>query len=377
MLHTQKYLRGGKSPADLKAELGIESFEHPTLPLVGFSYHMTQSPKTHPIVRECRGMVLEKDTWTLVAKGFDRFYNAGEDGDNWKTFDWSNFEVTEKCDGTMILMYCYRGQWLINTRNTFGNATPRGCDKTWTELFLSTIPSRPKNFSPSCTYVFELCTPHNRLVTNYNRSHAFLLAAFVVEDWAGGFKVEEYPSSWIQFQRDQWKVELPKMYVLRSRDELDEFIYEKEATDKRFEGVVIRDSKGLRYKVKSATYEAYHRILNTKDNRPTDRDLFHLVYQSRLHEGHGLDLTEQERDKVRWMERQLDEEFDRLATVWDSVRTIEDQSQFARRVSELTKIPSILFQMKKIGPKADNEDLTRLLRRSMGYAGKMLFKISG
>jgi hypothetical protein len=69
MLNLQKYLRAGKTPEDLKEELGIKFYEHPSLPLVGFKYHQIDSPKTNEIVRECRGIVLEKNTWNLVAKG--------------------------------------------------------------------------------------------------------------------------------------------------------------------------------------------------------------------------------------------------------------------------------------------------------------------
>ena len=77
MLALQEYLTS-HGLDKLQDELKINVFRHPTLPLVGFKYNQLESPRTHPIVRECRGVVLEDKTWKLVAKPFNRFFNVGE-----------------------------------------------------------------------------------------------------------------------------------------------------------------------------------------------------------------------------------------------------------------------------------------------------------
>lgn len=100
-LNIQNYLRNGKTVIDLEKEFGIYSYNHPNLPLVGFKYGIIQSDevKFHPIVREARGIVLERDSWNIVAYPFDRFFNLGEDGETEKRFNWNNFVCQEKVDG--------------------------------------------------------------------------------------------------------------------------------------------------------------------------------------------------------------------------------------------------------------------------------------
>mgnify|MGYP001296035369 CR=1 FL=1 len=81
MLEVQKYLKN-KTLDDLNIEFGIKIKEHDELPLVILNYsmidHGTIGNKTHPIVCECRGLVLEVGSWNIVARSFYRFFNFGE-----------------------------------------------------------------------------------------------------------------------------------------------------------------------------------------------------------------------------------------------------------------------------------------------------------
>ena len=66
--------------AQLKAVCGINYKQHPKYPeLYHLSYDQLESPKGHPIVRECRGLILSaSDNWNVVAYPFNRFANQGE-----------------------------------------------------------------------------------------------------------------------------------------------------------------------------------------------------------------------------------------------------------------------------------------------------------
>lgn len=58
MLQVQEYLTNGKSLEDLQSEFGLNISRHPNLPLVILNYDQIESrPKSHPIIRECRGLV--------------------------------------------------------------------------------------------------------------------------------------------------------------------------------------------------------------------------------------------------------------------------------------------------------------------------------
>jgi hypothetical protein len=116
MLEVQKFLRlgfpAGTLPevalAELTVQLGIKAKSHPVYPeLIHLSYDQLESPKGHPIVRECRGLILNSaDNWAVVAYPFNRFSNFGETwGD---TIDWTSIRVQEKVDG------CYPYSTLLN-----------------------------------------------------------------------------------------------------------------------------------------------------------------------------------------------------------------------------------------------------------------------
>jgi len=75
MLCVQEFLLT-KNLEDLKNELGIEYNQSDDLVILNYS--QIDSPKRHPIVMECRGLVLEIGTWRIIARSFNRFFNWSE-----------------------------------------------------------------------------------------------------------------------------------------------------------------------------------------------------------------------------------------------------------------------------------------------------------
>lgn len=184
----QEYLRTGCTPDTLKVCLGIKNRRHPVYPnLIGFEYDQYESPKLDPIVRECRGTILDEAAdWAVVARPFNRFFNHGEEG---AVVDWGTARVQEKLDGTLIIVYQYDGQWHVATR---GSPNAAGC--TW-----DLTPDRPKDFASyfwetlrratglddvqtvfygnGITYLFELMGPLNRVVVEHGAASVALLGA--------------------------------------------------------------------------------------------------------------------------------------------------------------------------------------------------------
>src|SRR4051812_20747999 len=119
MLKVQEFLQT-KTHDDLTAELGIRVTKHPTLPLVILNYDQIESPKTNPIVRECRALTLHGDTHELISKSFSRFFNWGEVVEEMSLFDFSSFTVQEKLDGSLAKLFFFNGRWHGSTRASFG-----------------------------------------------------------------------------------------------------------------------------------------------------------------------------------------------------------------------------------------------------------------
>src|SRR4029077_15803171 len=129
MLEIQKFLRSGGTFEELRAR-GIYDYEHPSLPLVGLKYDQIEAIKSDPLVIECRGIVLEKGSWNIIAKGFDRFFNLGEQPEIFKDFDWEEFVCQTKEDGSLIFLYHYADEWRVNTSGSFAQGECNFSGKT-------------------------------------------------------------------------------------------------------------------------------------------------------------------------------------------------------------------------------------------------------
>lgn len=343
MLKTQEYLRSGKTLDDLANEFAIKATHHASLPLVILNYDQIESrPKTHQIVRECRQLVLETGTWNCIAKSFNRFFNAGEDGDNFAYFDWNNFTAQEKLDGSLISLFWYRGQWIVCTRSTFGEGICGDSGKTWRELFLSTLKRHPKILPPTVTYVFELCSPWNKNVRQYTESKSYLLTCF--DTWKDGTEeITEYPTYYSDIVAESSDLDRPQTYKFKSMDEIAQFILDKEQNDKTFEGVVVRDASDIRFKIKSKTYVALHH-LKDNGNITNPKRLVPLVLNGEIDEAVAyLPEVKPHAEKVR---DEIAAAYDELSDVWFDGQGIKTQKAFAATVMK-SPFSGILFQCRK------------------------------
>jgi len=131
MLCTQKYLLSGKTCDDLSNEFYIKTNFHPDLPLVILNYDQINSPKKHPVVRECRGLVLNSSDWSLVARSFPRFFNWGEVPEEMDFFDFDDFVVQSKEDGSLVIIYFFNNEWHVNTKGSFATDMMQNQSFTW------------------------------------------------------------------------------------------------------------------------------------------------------------------------------------------------------------------------------------------------------
>lgn len=339
MLEVQKYLHGGKTLSNLTTELGISVYEHPSLPLVGLKYNQIESPKTHPIVRECRGIVLEKNTWKLVARGFYRFFNYGEMQEEMKDFDWSDFTVTCKHDGSLGIVYYYNGEWHMNTSGSFGLGNySQWTSDCWRDLFWKTAEHsglKKELLNPELTYVFELCTLDNKVVRMYANPTVYLLSTF--------HGAEEKPWEYTVEESKRIGSPLTEAYSFKSMKEIEAFIKEKEQTDLSYEGVVIRDRKNLRYKIKSLTYISLHNLSENGNIARIDR-LVPIALSNDCDE--VLTYMPELKPRLDEVKTVLETEYKSLLALWNQHKSAPDQKSFAMAVKD-HKLSSLLFQMRK------------------------------
>ena len=176
-LNVQRYLRSGKTLDDLKNEyfINISHYEN----LVILNYHQFDSPKIDPITMECRGLVLEKKTWDIVARSFQRFFNYAECPEITEKIDISNSYILEKLDGSIITVFWYNNRWYMATRGSIeGQGEVGFLNKTFNELFYEITDQYPNfwvNINSDYCYVFELVSPENKVTYPYDYRALYLL----------------------------------------------------------------------------------------------------------------------------------------------------------------------------------------------------------
>jgi hypothetical protein len=350
MLEVQKFLRSGKTIDDLMCAYDIEVFYHDRHPLLGFNYGV-RSPKFEPITRECRGLVLELNTWNLVGKPFYRFFNFGESEKEDSLFDWSSLTAYEKLDGTFLCASYYRpaSEWIVSTRGTFGDHKVGSTGKTWRELFVEVsgldLDGGKSGLCRDVSYCFELWTPHNRIIRDYPEWSAWLLAAFDNED------LEEMPRNWCETELLlmgnclNHRIKLaPEYPLIKSRDDVSAFLKEREADDPTFEGLILRDSSGRRLKVKTQTYLALHAFF-ANGNLYLPKRLVPLWLSQDYDE--VLLRFPDVKPYLDQIGEVLDQERKKLWDLWMTVKDIETQKEFAQTILPRTDLSSILFDIRK------------------------------
>lgn len=217
--------------------------------LVLFKYSQIDSDFSNPIVKESRGIILEKDTWNIIAYAFNKFFNFGEIYAD--DIDWDSAIVTSKEDGSIIKVFYYNNKWRVATNGTINAYKAQlnsGKFKTFGELFDVAAENSGLDYSlldKKYTYIFELVSPYAQIVCPQNETKLFHIGT---RNNITGFEEEI-----------DINIEKPKLYKLSS---LDDCISMVKTFDFTKEGFVVRDKKYNRIKIKSEDYIKVHRLAN-------------------------------------------------------------------------------------------------------------------
>jgi hypothetical protein len=219
-------------------------------------YDMIESPLQFPEVQDCRGLILEKDTWNVLSLGFRKFFNYGEP--NAHKIDWSSAIVQEKLDGSMIVLWYYDNEWKVSTT---GMAEAEGevnnrINTSFKDLFWETFNKNGANkdfLDPRRIYTMELCTPYNIVVKPHGTSTITLLT---IRDT---INLLEYDYHTTCILGKQLGVPVVKAFDFKDMDAralaktLEGMPYDNE-------GYVVVDKNFNRVKIKNPTYLAAHHL---------------------------------------------------------------------------------------------------------------------
>lgn len=229
--------------------------------LILFKYSQVESDLNIQLVRECRGIILDEDTFEVVSHPFDKFGNYGEQYAD--SIDWKNCWVQEKLDGSLCKVVKINDQLLWSTNGMIDAEKAQlpvqlGCDyKNFKELINVAIKnagfSNEQEFSlllnDNTTYMFELTSRYNRIVVKFDEPQLHYLGL--------RNNITNQETSFIEYDPFNGKFNKPNVYSLST---LDECIEAAKAMDGNAEGYVVCDKNYKRIKVKSPMYCSIHHL---------------------------------------------------------------------------------------------------------------------
>jgi RNA ligase len=230
--------------------------DHPSLPISIYNYsRKTQyEGKWDDITLKTRGLVLDNEG-TVIAKSFDKFFNYEElVGKNESQFKIPNepFEVFEKMDGSLGILFNYNDEWILATKGSFSSDQ---AIKGMQILKKYRYDRLLKGF----TYLFEIIYPENRIVCEYDYEDLILLAVIDNKD---GYELRIHDNN-IHLEGIRFKnlYENLGFKIVKKYDGIRDYSELKSKISQNQEGFVIKFQSGFRMKVKGEEYVRLHKIL--------------------------------------------------------------------------------------------------------------------
>jgi len=211
---------------------------HRTLPLSIWNYtpEVQYGQLWDEITLQCRGLVTD-DKGNVVARPFKKFFNIEEE----KHTPTEEFEVFEKMDGSLGIVFKYNGEVIYATRGSFSSDQAKWMAKHGDEYNFKDI------LVEGFTYLFEIIYPENRIVVDYGGQERLVLLGIINTETG-----EELPYDDISF--DGWD-------IVQKYDGIKDYSTLKSLVDNNSEGFVVRFSNGDRMKIKGEEYLRLHKIM--------------------------------------------------------------------------------------------------------------------
>ena len=189
-----------------------------------------------------RGLILDPVAKRIVATPFPKFFNFGE---LIPKLPDEGFEVTEKIDGSLGIVFHHAGQWRVATKLRLSSE-----QAMWaTRHLMREVPT--ERLVPGTTYLVEIVYPQNRIVISYDFEGLLLLAAY---DEAG----DELPRAMLENVAAESGLRLVQSHVYSTVDQLLDVA---RGLPREREGFVVRFRGGLRIKLKGEQYCRIHKLI--------------------------------------------------------------------------------------------------------------------
>ncbi len=192
-----------------------------------------------PETIQCRGLILDCDG-AIAARPLAKFFNLQE---HKEAIPSETFDVYEKLDGSLGILYWYQDQPYIASRGSFNSDQAIKANQILMSIYPEAIPLLDR----SLTYLFEIIYPTNRIVVDYGSLEGLILLAVIETESGKEHQIESFTH--LGFA------------IAKKYDGLKDLAAISNLNEQNQEGFVIRFANGLRLKYKFADYVKLHRVL--------------------------------------------------------------------------------------------------------------------
>ncbi len=302
----------------------VKETKHPTEDIYIYNYAKKTQYESiwNEVTIKCRGMIMDKNG-KILERPFERFFNLGElEGRN-ISIPLEDFEVYDKLDGSLGILYWIGDKPFIATRGSFNSEQAiHGTEilyKKYSHLF--------DRLSKSKTYLFEIIYPQNRVVVDYGKMDDIILIG--VKDTITGI---DLPMRELEFP------------LVKTFKGIKDFRELTKLEEENKEGFVIKFNSGFRMKIKYDEYVRLHRILTNVSNK----SIWEL-----LSKGEDLrELIEKVPDEFYdWVKQTEEDLLSKYKTIEDQCKKVfksEDEFKSRKELAlyvQKQKYPPILFKM--------------------------------
>lgn len=225
------------------------------LRLYNYSDECTYSKAWNKYTMMARGLILDIVECRMVSLPFMKFFNYQELVNNpsrESVLPDTPFEVFEKLDGSLIIIYWYNGRWNAATRGSFESD-----QALWAQALLDEPSFPSRSLYRRATYLCEAIYPENKIVVNYDTSYHGLTLLGGYYDSPTGSGEYDYEELVRIGSSVGWRV--AERY---GHDSISSLLDIAGRLGSGAEGFVLRFYDGFRVKIKGDEYCRIHRMVS-------------------------------------------------------------------------------------------------------------------
>ena len=239
-----------------------------------FMIHPTDlSDKSEELVRECNGIILNCNTFEIVAYGMRTLNDYEQSVDNMNLEELEKYNIEEAEDGTVLKVFYHDVEWIVSTNRRIDASRVRWSSRKsfkqmLCEALSTTNPDElfEKDLKKDLTYSFILLHPDNRLVIKHENPELVFVSS------RNNVSLEEIsPENAMSWAR------LPRKLT---PEECIKNINSKDAKDKRGVILTLENSDPKNINRRKIDYQWFSKGSGLRKNMPD----FYLSYLSCNHQ---------------------------------------------------------------------------------------------